>query len=61
MYKLRLFLQGNMNSQILEAWSTWPENHKHLMLGTMIKKCHSGTSLVIQWIRICLPMQGTRV
>ena len=23
--------------------------------------CKSGTSLVAQWLRICLPMQGTRV
>ena len=22
---------------------------------------HLGTSLVVQWLRICLPMQGTRV
>uniref|UniRef100_A0A8C6FBZ8 Hikeshi-like N-terminal domain-containing protein n=1 Tax=Monodon monoceros TaxID=40151 RepID=A0A8C6FBZ8_MONMO len=27
----------------------------------MLKKFHSGTSLVAQWLRICLPMQGTRV
>ena len=25
------------------------------------KKCTWGTSLVVQWLRICLPMQGTRV
>ena len=27
----------------------------------MIKKTRSGTSLVAQWLRIHLPMQGTRV
>ena len=25
------------------------------------KKTDSGASLVAQWLRICLPMQGTRV
>ena len=25
------------------------------------QKCHTGTSLVVQWLRIRLPMQGTRV
>ena len=25
------------------------------------KKLHVGASLVAQWLRICLPMQGTRV
>ena len=25
------------------------------------KKCQVGASLVAQWLRICLPMQGTRV
>ena len=24
-------------------------------------KTHRGTSLVVQWLRVCLPMQGTRV
>ena len=27
---------------------------------SIFKKCH-GASLVAQWLRICLPMQGTRV
>ena len=25
------------------------------------KRGFTGTSLVVQWLRICLPMQGTRV
>ena len=25
------------------------------------KKSNGGTSLVAQWLRICLPMQGTRI
>ena len=25
------------------------------------KKKNSGTSLVAQWLKICLPMQGTRI
>ena len=29
--------------------------------GLMRIKTHPGTSLVVQWLRICLPMQGTRV
>ena len=29
--------------------------------GHFIKSKHKGTSLVAQWLRICLPMQGTRV
>ena len=27
----------------------------------LFKKIHIGTSLVVQWLRIHLPMQGTRV
>ena len=27
----------------------------------MIKKAEEGASLVAQWLRVCLPMQGTRV
>ena len=26
-----------------------------------LKGCYVGTSLVAQWLRICLPMQGTQV
>ena len=29
--------------------------------GDIIKKSFVGTILVVQWIRICMPMQGTRV
>ena len=28
---------------------------------TALKNCLMGTSLVAQWLRICLPMQGTQV
>ena len=28
---------------------------------TIIKKTQRGASLVVQWLRICLPMQGTWV
>ena len=35
---------------------------KHIHLTLIIHKASpSGTSLVAQWLRICLPMQGTRV
>ena len=30
--------------------------HDHLF-----KMCNSGTSLVVQWLKLCLPMQGVRV
>ena len=29
--------------------------------GRCVKKASEGTSPVAQWLRICLPMQGTRV
>ena len=32
-----------------------------LYLKSVIKKSTSRASLVAQWLRICLPMQGTRV
>ena len=28
---------------------------------TFSKKLSEGASLVVQWLRVCLPMQGTRV
>ena len=28
---------------------------------TYLKVMHPGVSLVVQWLRICLPMQGTQV
>ena len=37
---------------------------KSLGLGKVscrIKMSHPGASLVAQWLRVCLPMQGTRV
>ena len=40
--------------------------HIHIILGLPLrikelKKANSRASLVAQWLRICLPMQGTRV
>ena len=36
-----MFLQGKMSSKTLGPWTTWPENHKHILTPkTMIKKCH---------------------
>ena len=32
-----------------------------LVSGKQYQERHEGTSLVAQWLRICLPMQGTRV
>ena len=33
----------------------------HLKPGFYMQKGIEGASLVVQWLRICLPMQGTRV
>ena len=33
----------------------------HTQISTHLKYNRTGTSLVAQWLRICLPMQGTRV
>ena len=38
--------------------STCPHLHRHEKPN---QKHHVGTSLVAQWVRICLPMQGTQV
>ena len=35
--------------------------HKHLFTVSIYQDFSQGTSLVAQWLRICLPMQGTRV
>ena len=32
-----------------------------IQLFDFVKTCRTGASLVAQWLRICLPMQGTRV
>ena len=32
-----------------------------ILTKNLIKITGSGASLVVQWLRICLPMQGTRV
>ena len=37
------------------------EGHGFSMVFTMEVKVDGGTSLVVQWLRICLPMQGTLV
>ena len=37
------------------------EFHAYLNLLQRIKNIHPGASLVAQWERICLPMQGTQV
>ena len=33
----------------------------HIKKIYILKKARCGASLVAQWLRICLPMQGTRV
>ena len=45
----------SMNCQILSFVIFLYMVHFYLLIG------RSGASLVVQWLRICLPMQGTRV
>ena len=33
----------------------------HVLKEDVVKNCKLGTPLVAQWLRICLPMQGTWV
>ena len=45
-------------------WSQTPRSlvhHHPIMRDSWVKNCAKGTSLVVQWLRICLPMQETRV
>ena len=38
---------------------SWGERHN--IIQSIVYKLRGGASLVAQWLRICLPMQGTRV
>ena len=48
---------GKMHSSLLKLVSQTTSS----MLFKRLKIRRTGTSLVVQWLRICLPMQGTRV
>ena len=60
-----------IHSQQLKEASSWPERIQfwkitNQVLATEVSPCiliylFEGASLVAQWLRICLPMQGTRV
>ena len=53
-------LQASVASPV--KWGSRPHAAGLLAgLKQMDLKKHVGTSLVAQWLRICLPMQGTRV
>ena len=41
--------------------SSHPEDGRTLAESSTVKNNLGGASLVAQWLRICLPMQGTRV
>ena len=55
------YVRGIFQARVLE----WASITRHLQKVLMIKRSHvnlkGGTSLVEQWLGICLPMQGTRV
>ena len=44
-----------------KSWFFEKINKIDKALARLIKKKREGASLVVQWLRICLPMQGTRV
>ena len=43
-----------------KSQGTYNTNYQYVCLFVFLKRSY-GTSLVVQWLRICLPMQGTRV
>ena len=47
------YLGINLPKAVKDLYS---ENYK-----TLMKEIKDGASLVVQWLRVCLPMQGTRV
>ena len=56
-YISKLKKKRKLTSSLMFSSSLIPRKQ----LTTTVKKKLSGTSLVVQWLRICLPMQGTRV
>ena len=42
-------------------YKLWPNNYTIMYLLSDLKTHIQGASPVAQWLRICLPMQGTRV
>ena len=50
----------NMKALRLEHTMYWIEQQRVLWLSVLSKNVR-GASLVAQWLRVCLPVQGTRV
>ena len=46
--------------EMKEDTDKWKDIYVHELEDRILLKC-PGASLVAQWLRICLPMQGTRV
>ena len=63
--EIKKYLETNDNenttTQILQDAAKAVLREKFIVINAYIKKRERGTSLVSQWLRICLPMQGTRV
>ena len=57
----RRFVAGSMEHGPLSVTSPCPLSHQPSYLGWHHIKMSDGASLVAQWLRICLLMQGTRV
>ena len=55
---LRLLMNVNKMTSIKDALIYTPTSN---VWGHSLQKQRTGTSLVAQWLGICLPMQGTRV
>ena len=50
-YNRRWWGQSHDLTWSCSSWSSWE----------LIRNVNFGASLVVQWLRICLPMQGTRI
>ena len=59
MYLQKQF-QVNQNLRTSFELEEFPCGHMHRWRQLLLKSC-LGTSLVVQWVRFCLPMQGMQV
>ena len=61
--KKYLDTNDNENTMTLNLWDAAKAilRGKFKAIQAYLKKQETGASLVAQWLRICLPMQGTRV
>ena len=58
---LLLFLGGKLCRMVKGTGSGGGARNFTPKIATIIKNPMFGASLVAQWLRVCLPMQGTRV